>query len=110
MLLSITHRATGVALYAGSLLIMLWLWSAAYNATYYQYIYSFMGSIIGRLLLIGWTAAFYFHLANGIRHLWWDMGKGFEIPEVYRTGWTVIVFTVLLTALTWWLALSQEAI
>ena len=58
------------------------------------------------LLLLGWTFAFFFHLCNGIRHLAWDTGWGFEIPKMYATGWTVIVASVVLTALTWAIALA----
>ncbi len=53
------------------------------------------------LLLFGWTLALFYHLCNGIRHLFWDIGLGFELDEVYRSGWTVVVAAVLLTLVTW---------
>jgi len=59
------------------------------------------GSWIGRLALFGWTLAFFYHLFNGIRHLAWDAGWGFELPAAYRSGWAVIIGTVVLTLLAW---------
>jgi succinate dehydrogenase / fumarate reductase cytochrome b subunit len=61
----------------------------------------FIGSILGRLLLLGWTWALFFHLANGIRHLTWDTGHGLDLSNVYRSGWFVIVTSVVLTLATW---------
>lgn len=99
--LSITHRFTGLALVAGSALIVAWLLIVAYAPELYGDFYAVMASIPGQLCLIGWTAAFYYHLANGIRHLVWDMGKGLTVPAFTRSGWLVIVFTLALTAATW---------
>jgi succinate dehydrogenase / fumarate reductase, cytochrome b subunit len=99
--LSISHRLTGLALYAGTALVVCWLYKAAYAPTQYSELHSFMTSTFGYVLMIGWTAAFYYHLANGLRHLFWDMGKGFEIKQVNRSGWLVILFTILMTGFTW---------
>jgi succinate dehydrogenase / fumarate reductase cytochrome b subunit len=99
--LSITHRLTGLALYAGSGLLALWLAAAAYSPECYADIKTFLNSWLGQLMLIGWTLAFYYHLSNGIRHLAWDAGYGFTIPVATRTGWAVVFFTVVMTALTW---------
>lgn len=106
--LSILHRLTGIALYAGTFLLVAWLWSAAYSAPCYKAIRAFMATPPGQLMLIGWTFAFFYHLAAGIRHLWWDTGRGFAIPEVHRTGWTIVVFAFVMTFTTWWLAMQPS--
>jgi succinate dehydrogenase / fumarate reductase cytochrome b subunit len=101
MALSILHRITGAALAVGTIVLVGWLWAAAYSPEYFQGIHGFFTHIIGKLLLMGWSFAFYFHFCNGIRHLFWDIGKGFDIPNVYRSGWTVITVSSILTILTW---------
>lgn len=100
-LLSITHRATGVFLGLGLLLLMWWLVALASGPAYYGYVMEVAGSVIGRLVLFGFTWALFYHLCNGIRHLYWDAGWGFEIPTVYRTGWAVVIASIVLTLLAW---------
>jgi succinate dehydrogenase / fumarate reductase cytochrome b subunit len=99
--LSILHRMTGLALFAGTALITFWLWSAAYAPSFYSTLHNALTSILGQACMMGWTIAFYFHLGNGIRHLFWDMGKGFTIPQATKSGWSVIIFTIAMTAFTW---------
>ncbi|HEY8127539.1 MAG TPA: succinate dehydrogenase, cytochrome b556 subunit [Hyphomicrobium sp.] len=99
--LSITHRLTGVALSAGSLLIVAWLIAGATGPTAYHDILSFMRSWIGLLLLFGWTFSVFFHLCNGLRHLVWDAGRGFELRTIYASGWAVITVSVILTIGLW---------
>ena len=99
--LSITHRLSGVALGVGTLLLVYWLASAAAGPEAFESAQSFVGSFLGRLLLFGWTLGLFFHLCNGIRHLFWDIGMGFELDDVYRSGWTVVVATAVLSLLTW---------
>ncbi|HVZ00673.1 MAG TPA: succinate dehydrogenase, cytochrome b556 subunit [Dongiaceae bacterium] len=99
--LSILHRLTGIGLAVGLLYLVCWLVAAARGAEAFDNLQGFNGSIIGRLLLFGWTIAFFYHLLNGIRHLAWDAGWGFELPTVYRTGWAVIIGTAVLTLLAW---------
>ena len=99
--LSITHRATGVGLGLGTVLIAWWLIALAAGPESFELAQGFMGSVIGRLLLFGFTVALFYHLANGIRHLFWDAGMGFELETVTKSGWSVVVATALLTALTW---------
>ncbi len=106
MAVSILHRITGVALVAGTLLLIGWLWAAAYDAVCFKAIQHFLGSVFGRLVLFGWSLAFYFHLCNGIRHLVWDMGKGFEVQDAERSAWAVVLFGSVLTLLTWLLVLT----
>lgn len=105
--LSIMHRITGVALYAGSLLLMAWLWSAAYASEFYAQIQECLASTAGKVLLIGWTSAFYYHLSNGVRHLFWDMGKGLDIPCATKSGWLVLGLTLLMTVFTWSFVLNS---
>jgi succinate dehydrogenase / fumarate reductase cytochrome b subunit len=100
-ILSITHRMSGVALSVGTLLLVYWLAAAATGPEAFESAQSFVGSFLGRLLLFGWTIGLFFHLCNGIRHLVWDIGRGFELDDVYRSGWTVVVATALLSLLTW---------
>jgi succinate dehydrogenase / fumarate reductase cytochrome b subunit len=104
MTMSILHRMTGVALAAGLIVLVVWLESAASGDAAYQQISAFLGSLAGRLLLVGWTFAFFFHMANGIRHLVWDAGYGFEKNQANASSWVVLVATVILT-LGYWLAL-----
>ena len=99
--LSIMHRITGVALAVGTLLLVYWLAAAAGGPESYAAAQGFIGSFIGRLLLFGWTVALFYHLANGIRHLFWDAGYGYELPAVYRGGWLVVAATGVLTVLSW---------
>jgi succinate dehydrogenase / fumarate reductase cytochrome b subunit len=98
--LSILHRASGVALGFGALLLTWWLLALLGEPDDFAAVQDFLGSIIGRLLLLGWTWALFFHFGNGIRHLVWDTGHGLELPSVYRGGWFVIVFSVAMTVVT----------
>jgi len=99
--LSIFHRITGVALAAGTLLLTYWLVSLAMGDQAYAAAQSFIGSFIGRLLLFGWTLAFFYHLSNGVRHLFWDAGYGFELKTAERSAVLVLIATVVLTLLSW---------
>ena len=99
--LSILHRFTGIGLAVGLLYLVCWLVAAARGAAAFDSLQSFNGSIIGRLLLLGWSVAFFYHLLNGIRHLAWDAGWGFELPTAYRSGRAVLVGTAMLTLIAW---------
>ncbi|MFP6708526.1 MAG: succinate dehydrogenase, cytochrome b556 subunit, partial [Alphaproteobacteria bacterium] len=100
MLTSILHRLSGVGLALGLLLVTWWLAAAASGPEYFDMVHGIMGSWIGRLILLGFTAALYFHLCNGIRHLLWDIGHGFEIGTAKRLGYLVFSVTVLATLVT----------
>lgn len=106
--LSITHRMTGVALTAGALMFTYWFSSAAYGVEAFDRAQWFVGSWLGQLLLLGFTFSLFFHLANGIRHLAWDAGWGFELPKLRLTGWLVILFAVAATLVTWIVAYSVK--
>jgi succinate dehydrogenase / fumarate reductase cytochrome b subunit len=104
-LMSITHRITGVALSAGTILLVIWLGSAAYGPEAYDQVSAFLASPVGLIVLFGFSAAFYYHLCNGIRHLVWDTVRGFELPTVRRSNKLVLLAAVALTAATWAYAL-----
>ncbi len=104
--MSILHRFSGVILVFGSLFIALWLWSAAYAQETFDCLHAMLNSIPGTLFMMGWTASFFYHLFNGVRHLFWDMGKGLEMGEVTLTGVTAIAFTAIATVAIWWLILG----
>jgi succinate dehydrogenase / fumarate reductase cytochrome b subunit len=110
MTLSIVHRATGIALAVGTLLVIAALLALAAGPAAYGKVQAFCASPIGLFLLIGWTWSLFFHLCNGIRHLAWDTGWGFEIPRAYATGWTVVVASVVLTALVWACVLTRGGV
>ena len=107
--LSISHRISGLALAAGTLLLVLQLVAAASGPGPFQAFQGFIGSWPGLALLVAWSAAFYFHLTNGIRHLAWDAGYGFSLPAAYRSGLAVLVATAALTAVTWIVTLAMWA-
>ena len=99
--LSILHRITGVALSVGSLFMVAWLWSAAYDSGAFVMWRGFFGSILGQIMLIGWSIAFYYHLANGIRHLVWDTGRGFALDIADKSGIAALIFTGVATLISW---------
>ncbi|MEX1147765.1 MAG: succinate dehydrogenase, cytochrome b556 subunit [Sphingomonadales bacterium] len=101
MALSILHRATGVALGAGTLLIAWWLIAAASGPAAFAAVQDCMSSWLGRLVLFGFTWALMLHLCSGIRHLVWDTGRGFELSTVRVTNILVLVGSVVLTVVAW---------
>ncbi len=98
---SILHRCTGIALSAGVLYLLCWLLAAADGAESFDRLQDFNGSFIGRVLLLGWSASFFYHLLNGIRHLAWDVGFGFELPAATKSGYAVLIGTAILTIAAW---------
>jgi succinate dehydrogenase / fumarate reductase cytochrome b subunit len=98
--LSILHRITGVALSAGTLLLTWWLVAAAYGPDAFATAQGFMGSFIGQLILWGFTFALFYHLGNGIRHLAWDFGWGFELSQVRTSGIAMVAFACGATLVT----------
>jgi succinate dehydrogenase / fumarate reductase cytochrome b subunit len=100
-MLSITHRLTGLGLAVGTLLIALWVMSAAAGPAAYADFSGFARSILGRVLLFAWSWALIYHLCNGIRHLVWDTGHAFEMKSVYLGGYIVIGASVVLTIAVW---------
>jgi succinate dehydrogenase / fumarate reductase, cytochrome b subunit len=99
--LSILHRLTGVALAFGLLALSWWLISVAAGDESYRAVHLFYATPFGLLLLSGWTFAFFYHLLNGVRHLFWDIGWGFERRERHLSGWAVVLAALVLTVAVW---------
>jgi succinate dehydrogenase / fumarate reductase, cytochrome b subunit len=105
--LSIVHRLTGIALSVGLIVLAWWLITVAVGGEFFRLTRAVLASWIGTVALFGWSIAFFYHLCSGIRHLAWDAGLGFDLRVVYRSGYTVLAATVLLTGLTWLYVLKQ---
>ena len=106
MVMSILHRATGIALVAGAFGFAWWLLMLSRGGDAADTAMRCAGSPLGMLLIAGFSLSLMYHLLNGIRHLLWDTGRGYDIPSVYKTGWTVFVLTFVLTAAIWFLAMG----
>ena len=101
MVLSIIHRITGVALSVGLVALVTWLAVIAYDVIPYDPVLTFMRSLPGRVVLFGFSFAFFFHLSNGIRHLIWDTGRLFEKRQVDTSAWIVLLASVSMTLFYW---------
>ena len=101
-MLSIAHRATGVVNALGVLAMAWWLVALAAGGDTYARFAAVADSLPGRVALFGFAATLVYHLLNGMRHLFWDAGLGFEIPQVYRSGYAVIALAAVLTAALWY--------
>ena len=99
--LSILHRLTGLALSFAAVILVFWLFSLAYFAHSAIAFHDFFSSIFGRVMLVLFSFAFFYHFCNGIRHLFWDVGKGFDLESVNKSGVMIIIVAVVLTAITW---------
>ena len=104
MAASITHRVTGMMLAGGMLLLVWWLVAAASGPDAYAVFARVAGHPVGQVVLFGLLWALAFHLLNGVRHLAWDLGYGYSIPAVYRSGYLVAAASLLLTAAAWGVA------
>jgi len=107
--MSFLHRISGLVLAVGALVLAWWLLAVAAGGDTFAHAAACLASPLGRIALFGFSLAMVYHLLNGIRHLLWDAGMGFEIPAVYRSGYTVAGLTVLLTVLIWFFALRSGA-
>jgi succinate dehydrogenase / fumarate reductase, cytochrome b subunit len=101
MALSITHRATGIGLALGLILLTWWLLALASGPEAFETVQAVMRSWFGVLVLFLWTLALFYHLGNGIRHLIWDAGYGFEIETARTSAIAVLVFAGAMAVLTW---------
>lgn len=97
--LSILHRVTGVILVVGTIPFVYWLVALAGGAESFASAQALFGSVVGQAILFPWVFAFFYHLCNGIRHLFWDAGLGFELKTLYTSGTVVVVAAVGLTLL-----------
>lgn len=102
--LSILHRGTGIVLAVGSLLVTYWLISLAGGPESFATANAIYGSFLGKLIMFGWTWALFYHLSNGIRHLLWDTGFGFDLPTTDLTGKIAAGASFVLTVLLWLVA------
>ena len=107
--MSLTHRATGVVLALGALVLAAWLVAAAGGADTYGTFAACLASPVGKLALFVFSASLVYHFLNGIRHLFWDAGHGYEIPKAYASGYAVLVLALVLTAVLWFFGLGGAA-
>lgn len=101
MAMSILHRITGVGLYLGAFLLVMWLAAAAGGPDLYRTLEGLLLSPLGRLVLFGFTLSATYHLFNGVRHLFWDTGAGFNPKTATATGWLVILLSLIATFAIW---------
>ncbi len=101
--MSILHRACGYALAVGTILFVWMLIAAATGPEAYGIFQSFTGSLIGKLMLFGWSVALFYHMSTGIRHMFWDMGYLFKIDTANKSGYVVLAAAAAMTGLFWWI-------
>ena len=104
MVLSILHRVTGVALYFGTLMLAWWLIAAASGPAAYAHVQAFTSSILGRLIVFGFTWALMHHLVSGLRYFCWDLGYGFKPNERDAMSWGALIAGIVLAVLIWIIA------
>ena len=101
MMTSITHRATGIALAVGSLLVVCGLMHLATGEESFNHFRDVLGSPLGMILMLGWSWSLFYHLCNGIRHLLQDAGLGYSIPQFVRSSWLSVIGSIVLTVVVW---------
>lgn len=104
MATSILHRVTGVGLYLGGLIAAAWAISLASGPEAYAAFKALLGSGLGKFVMFGMTLSVFYHLGNGVRHLFWDFGHGLDIKSANSSAWTVFGFTIAATLATWAIA------
>ena len=107
--LSIFHRMTGAALSVGLMLLVGWIFSLSFGENIFKYYSYFLGSWLGLLVMFSFTFALSYHFCNGIRHLFWDAGYGYEISTVYKSGLAVVIVSLLSTSLIWYFIVINNA-
>jgi succinate dehydrogenase / fumarate reductase cytochrome b subunit len=106
MVMSILHRITGAALYVGALGLAWWLAAAAIGPDYFNFVNGLFGTILGKLVLFGYTWALVAHALGGVRHLIWDTGRGFDLASVDTLCWGSLVGSVAITIVIWIVAFA----
>ncbi len=96
--LSITHRATGVFLSVGALFLSCWLLAVASGPEEFNKLNECINTWYGKVILIAFVFSLFYHLCNGVRHLFWDAGYGLNIETTYKTGYAVVIVSIILTA------------
>ena len=104
--LSIIHRITGFGLSIGSILIVICIFFIAMGEKYFNIIYFFLGTFLGRVILLIWSFAIFYHLINGIRYLFWSFGFGIHLKNIYISGYIVLILSIFVTIILWLLALG----
>jgi len=99
-ILSIFHRLTGISLSIGSFIIVAWIVSLSMGIESYSYFMSIVDNWFIQTIIFGFAFALFYHFSNGIRHLFWDAGLGFELKSVYVSGSIVVLNAIILTSLT----------
>jgi len=100
-ILSISHRITGIILFFSTFLICFWLFSVAFNNNFESLINIFFSKTIGKTLLFFITLSFFYHLLNGIRHLFWDIGYGYKLSNTYLSGIFVVLLSLIINIYIW---------
>ena len=100
-IMSIGHRASGIALSLGSFLIVIWLVTLATGPELFSHVNKVISHWFGQLVLFGFSVVLFYHMLNGVRHLSWDLGYGFDLTTVYKTGYSVLITAIILTTITW---------
>ncbi|MFK8030551.1 MAG: succinate dehydrogenase, cytochrome b556 subunit [Gammaproteobacteria bacterium] len=96
--MSILHRITGVLLSMSVLLLVLWLAALSSGPVSFANAQAFTSNVLVQLVIMGGVFSFFYHLCNGVRHLYWDMGKGLSIESAYRSGWAVVIVSLVLAS------------
>ena len=99
--LSITHRMTGVVAFLGSIFMLLWLTSLAWDHSIYSMLQKIALSWPVQIILFFWSLSLVYHLFNGVRHMAWDIGKGFSKPDIYKSGKFVVIASIVVNILIW---------
>ena len=110
LLCSILHRATGMALYVGALMLAGWAVALASGPGGYEAYKALLGSLLGKLVLFGMTVSIFFHLATGVRHLVWDAGHGFKPKDADLTGVVAVAFGIAAAVVVWIIAALMGAL
>jgi len=101
MVTSILHRLSGIVLGGGSVLITLWVWALAAGEKRYEQVMGLLGSWPGKIVLFAFSLALFFHLLNGVRHLVWDSGRGYDKESANQSAWLVMALSLVLTLILW---------
>lgn len=110
MLMSIVHRITGAALYFGTVLLAWWLIAASAGPSYFNFVNGLFATPIGMAILLGYTWALLHHMLGGIRHLYWDTGRGLDLESVDRMCWTTLACSIGLTIIVWYFGLRLKGV
>ena len=100
-ILSILHRGTGIVLSIGSIFLVSWILVLTLGESAYQIYSQLVNNWFGKLVIFGFTFGLFYHLSNGIRHLFWDAGYGYDLKDAYISGFVVIFSSLSLTLITW---------